>query len=51
MKTQKIAKAASKIRNTKGIFRAEKINRLARYISNITKMDMQIATKLASTQI
>jgi hypothetical protein len=32
------------IKNTKGIFRAEKINRIARYISNKTGLDMKVST-------
>jgi hypothetical protein len=46
-KGKKMKKAIDQIRNTKGIFQAEKINRLARYIANTTGLDMQIATKNA----
>jgi hypothetical protein len=40
----KMLKRIEAIKNQKGIFTAEKINRIARYISNRTGLDMRIAT-------
>ena len=47
----KMQKAIDQIKNTKGIFWAEKINRIARYLSNKTGMNLQIATRIAQDLI
>ena len=47
----KMQKRIEAIKNQKGIFTAEKINRIARYISNRTGMDMRIATQIAQGTI
>jgi hypothetical protein len=44
---KKIEKAINQIRNTKGIFTAEKVNRIARYIDNRLGLGMQLTTKMA----
>jgi hypothetical protein len=50
-RANKMQKRIDAIKNQKGLFQAEKINRIARFISNRMGMDMQKATQIAQNSI